>query len=246
MLEAFFLKAYYEREYYWRTSDFDCFGRVRAASVLDLFQDVAGCHAEILGCGRAAEQALGRFWVLLSVKYEVLKQPEMFARVKAATWPIEPKGIRFRREYRLYNEMGELLIKGTSLWTVLDSRTRRPVPVTDIYPNVEEYLTEEAFPEESIKPEAVEPNEFSSEFAPKFSDFDFNMHVNNIRYADFVIDRAELSENDEIKTFRIDYKKEITAYDRIKIGFIREENILRAAAQDANGQTKFICKIELK
>ena len=240
------MKACYEREYYWRTSDFDCFGRVRAASVLDLFQDVAGCHAEILGCGRAAEQALGRFWVLLCVKYEVLKQPEMFQKVKAATWPIEPKGIRFRREYRLLGENGELLIKGTSLWTVLDINTRRPVIATNIYPEADEYLTEEAFPSESIKPETVEPTRFSAEFTPKFSDFDFNMHVNNIRYADFVIDRAEFSEEDEIKTLRIDYKKEIMAKDRIKIGFVREDNILRAAAFDSDMQTKFICKIELK
>ncbi len=240
------MKAVFEREYFLRTSDFDCFSNIRAAAVLDLFQDVAGCHAEILGCGREAEQAINRFWVLLNVKYEVLKQPEMFSKVKVVTWPIEPKGIRFRREYRLYNEKDELIIKGTSLWAVLDINTRRPVPVTDIYPHADEYLTEEAFPSEPIKPEVVTVSEFSDEFAPKFSDFDFNNHVNNIRYTDFVLDRLNLDKPFEIKSFRIDYKKEITANDTVKIGFLYKERVVFAVAQNSNEQTAFICKIELR
>ena len=42
----------FEKEFYLRTSDFDCRLELQPAAVLDLFQDVAGEHARYLGIGR--------------------------------------------------------------------------------------------------------------------------------------------------------------------------------------------------
>jgi len=41
--------AVFEKDYFLRTSDFDCKGRLKPSSVLELFQNVAGEHATVLG-----------------------------------------------------------------------------------------------------------------------------------------------------------------------------------------------------
>ena len=62
----------FEKEYELRGSDFDCCDRLRPASVLDLFQDVAGIHATELGVGFDDLIARKMIWVLTKVQYEVV------------------------------------------------------------------------------------------------------------------------------------------------------------------------------
>ena len=55
--------ASFEKEFYLRTSDFDCRMELQPSAVLDLFQDVAGEHARALGIGREAMLAEKLLWV---------------------------------------------------------------------------------------------------------------------------------------------------------------------------------------
>ena len=45
------MKKLWQREYTLRAGDFDKFDRIKPSAVLDLFQDVAGQHAEEIGVG---------------------------------------------------------------------------------------------------------------------------------------------------------------------------------------------------
>ena len=54
----------YEKEYELRAADFDRWDRMQPASILSLFQDVAGIHANELGIGFAALMANQTIWVL--------------------------------------------------------------------------------------------------------------------------------------------------------------------------------------
>ena len=44
-------KLYYEEQIKLRTNDFDQFDNLKPSAILDIFQDVAGTHATIIGTG---------------------------------------------------------------------------------------------------------------------------------------------------------------------------------------------------
>lgn len=79
-----------------------------------------------------------------------------------------------------------------------------------------------------------------------FSDMDTNDHVNNTKYANYVLDAINPSKSDELEIFQIDYRKEVLQGTQLKIYHIKEENLITAKGQNQNGDTMFICKLEYK
>ena len=126
------MKNKIEREYNLRVSDFDRYKKLRPSAILDFFQDVAGIHSVELGCGfnDLIEQKM--MWVLVRVKLSIVANPQMYSKVLIETWPLEPTRIGFRREYRIKDLAGNLLVKGSSEWVIVHSEERRLLPAKDI------------------------------------------------------------------------------------------------------------------
>ena len=59
-----------------------------------------------------------------------------------------------------------------------------------------------------------------------FTDLDHNGHVNNIKYADMILNSINLNENDNIKLFEIDYIKELKKGNSITTYYKKENNII--------------------
>ena len=62
------MKYLWEKEYTLRASDFDRYLRIKPSSVLELFQDAAGQHAEEIGVGYEEMAKRSYAWVLTKVK----------------------------------------------------------------------------------------------------------------------------------------------------------------------------------
>ena len=60
-------KSSYEEKYRLRISDFDCYDRITPCCILDLAQDIAGKHADILGIGYQDFIVNNRIWVLFYI-----------------------------------------------------------------------------------------------------------------------------------------------------------------------------------
>ena len=199
----------YSVDYNLRTSDFDRYDRLRPSAVLDLFQDVAGRNSDAYGSGFEAMLSKGLLWILLRTRYDVIKSPKPLSTVRAITAPHAPGMADFDRDYLITDLYGDVLIKGTSKWCLIDLNTRR---IAFKYDEVScgEYASEPLYPEGLKKiPNFSEEgfNEYKN--APTFSALDHNGHVNNIKYADFISDALALEKGKEIKTFEIDYIHEI-------------------------------------
>lgn len=228
-----------------RASDFDKYGKILPSAILDLFQTVAGQHASEMGIGFSDMFKRGYFWVLVRVKFQILKMPRMYEDVSVKTWPLAPGRVSFERDYSIKNEAGEVLVLGTSEWAFIGTENRRLVPVRDIYPNIE-YVTERSFTDKLLKVKPFEPDNEGYEIHTGFSDIDLNGHVNNTKYANFVLDAIDPSNNDDIDVIQIDYKKELLEGANIKVHLLREEDHIKATGRGDNGETYFNCDIKLK
>lgn len=237
-----------ERVYRLRTADFDRYDRIIPASVMDIFQDLAGEHAGYIGVGHDDLLKNNLFWILLRVKYEVVKYPGLYSQVKAKTWPHEAKRLDFIRDFKIVDEQGDLLIKGTSLWAVLDTSTRKMVVPKNVHFNVDEYLEESTFEEKFLKTGDFEvtADMVPYEVVSAYTDIDINGHVNNTKYTNYVLNALSLPESERIKFLQIDYKKEVREGEKLFVYHKREDDTVMCKGCNEAGETMFVTKIRLE
>lgn len=240
------MKKLWQKEYILRAGDFDKFDRIKPSAVLDLFQDAAGQHAEEIGVGFDDMLAQEYLWVLTRIKFEINSAPSRYQSVVVKTWPLAPNRLNYRREYCIEDMDGNKLIIGSSEWVVIHSTERKLLSVPDLYKLDGDYHNEVMFEGKLGK-----VRDFETEISPRivnagFSELDINDHVNNTKYANYVIDAINPAENEALKTFQIDYRKEVMQGTELNIYHKREDGVISAKGQNNDGDIMFACKIELK
>lgn len=236
----------WEKKYTLRAGDFDKFNRIKPSAVLDLFQDAAGQHAEELGLGFAQMLHRSYLWVLTRVAFEIVLAPTRYQTVTVKTWPLEPHRLNYRREYCITDEGGNVLIKGSSEWVILHSEQRKLLSVPNLYPFTEEFCRDTMFEGKLAKVSDFEASDTPYIVNAGFSELDVNNHVNNTKYANYIMDAIVPTADDILKTFQIDYRKEVVHGTQLNIYFQKEENSILAKGQNNNEETMFSCKIQLE
>ncbi len=239
------MKAVLEKNYDLRPNDFNRFGRLTPSAILDIFQDMAGRHSIIMGAGLESLKKKGLFWVVAKIRFEVLGDAKMYQTVKVKTWPLKPSRVTFRRECLISDLEGNILVRGSSEWVVVDSVKRRIASSEGVYVlNDEDYLEEVAFDDRISKVPTFEAGGNAFKICPRFSDFDVNGHVNNTKYAAFVFDALAESENKlDFNYFQIDYHKEVLSGEELSI-YIKGSGNQTLFLGKCNEETKFSCLIK--
>ena len=232
----------FEKEFYLRTSDFDCRMELQPSAVLDFFQDVAGEHARALGIGRErmAEESLA--WVIVKARYRILRTPAQFDRVRVRTWPLSPRRSLFQREYMITDMEGTPLVLGSSEWVVIHTERRRLVPVGDVYP-LSEFLDEHNFPEGFSRLHDFDGEGEAKVIYPQFTDIDTNGHVNNIKYANYIMNALAPDEGERIRDFEIEYHREVMADAPLSLSVLREDGAASVKGSGEDGARMFTARL---
>lgn len=234
--------------YQLRTSDFDRFDRLKPASALDIFQDIASIQAEDMGIGYDRMASEGVFWAVARTKLEIVQNPAMHSVATARTWPHSPSRLFFQRDYAMTDADGNMVAKARSEWMLLNTETRTIESVLDHCDVDGDFCEDRMFADKvrRTKPflleEATEP---LTEVVAKPSDADTNGHVNNACYAAYVLDVLDLGANEQIKTLQIDYRHEIRVGDRIQIAVKRDGKTILAQGMNGSDEASFTCEIVL-
>lgn len=234
-----------DRTYRLRTSDFDRYHKILPATLLDMFQDMAGEHADYIGIGYDGMHENNLFWILLRVKYEVIRMPKLYTDITASTWPHEPKKGFFVPDYVISDADGNELVIGSSQWGIADLTTRRLVAPKNVKYDIDEYYPKCNFDYElkKLKDFEITDDLVPYEIISGYTDIDVNGHVNNIKYANYVINAIELGKDEIIKDFQIDYRKEVKEGEKLLVYHVREGNNICCKGCDLDGQVRFVTGI---
>lgn len=193
-------------------SYFDFNDRLTAKSILSIFQDVASIHAEEIGVGYESMLSNNLYWVLSRVKFDIIRMPKINEVVIVETWPHVKGRIDFDRDMRILSENGDLLVKATSKWCVIDA-TSRMLSRTDNVNYEGEYYTDVNYGDRFNK--IVLPSDQMEEkfkYRVRFSDLDHNKHMNNTNYANLV---SNAINNKKFNHFEINFINECRLGDEI-------------------------------
>ncbi|MDR1106405.1 MAG: acyl-ACP thioesterase [Treponema sp.] len=185
--------------------------RLTLWSTFDFFQEAAISHAEALGVGREDMKISGQAWVLsrLSVFWE--RRPLYGETVTVRSWPRGSEKLFAVRDYDIRDAEDRPVVRGRSGWLVLDMEKRRPLRVQQLMEKLPLNAGENAFSAPSPALAARENLVRSGERRAAYSDVDYNGHVNNTRYVQWVQDLADfaLLEDAEQMRFDINYLSEV-------------------------------------
>ncbi len=239
------MKSVYVQEYPLRACDFDCHHYLQPAAILDLFQDAAGRHAIELGVGFPQLSLKNQMWILSGVQFEIVATPVMYQTVRVVTWPLPATSVTCRREYRMESLDGKLLVKGTSDWAIMDGEKRKLLRAREVYPNDLVYCEELCFEGKMPRLKDFEPTDTGMEFTPAFSDLDMNGHVNNTKYANWMMNALHLLSDRSVKMFQIHYRKELLAQNPVHLFTKQENEVVLFMGKNTAGETMFSGKIQV-
>lgn len=226
--------------------DYTRYDVIAPHGILDLFQDIAGKHANTYGMSFEEMYQKNQIWVLLRIKYKVIKEISLYSNVEVTTWPKKKGLVDFDRETIIKDDNGEVCIVGISKWLILDLNTRKIIPARhiDYTPNTSEDTNFENEKFDKL-------NDFDVKGLPcfnqtiEFCDTDHNGHANNAKYSSMVLNALCLKEDEKIDTFEINYVNESYFKDVLNIYHYKEnkEYFVKATCND---KTIFLCKIGIK
>ena len=184
-------------------------------------------------------------WVLMRVKYKVIKNIPLYSKVNATTWPRKKGLVDFDRETIICDLNGDTLIAGISKWVILDANTRKIIPAKYVPYNAET-SDETNFDDKFLKLKEFNVEGTNSyQYKVEFCDTDHNGHTNNAKYATMLLNALRLKEDEVIDEFQIDFIHESHLDDIITIYFYKENNCYYAKAV-ANDNCIFLSKILIK
>src|SRR5919197_2736291 len=104
----------------------DAFGTLALPALAGYLQEVAGRHADALGCGVEALRAFGLAWVLSRQRIEASAPVRLGDELEVVTWPSGVERLLVHREF-LVTRGGAEVARASTAWLVLDLDRRRPV-----------------------------------------------------------------------------------------------------------------------
>ncbi len=228
----------FTRKYELRVFDFDTNKRIKPSCIMDILQDVAGEQAKQLGVDADTIITQNLLWVILREKLEL--RAEMFPHqvVTVKTWYSQKPTVLAKREFEITDEQGNILAVASSHWALIDSNTRA---LTGMKSVAEKFSAPLSKAHIAMKP----LHEFDTAdtvfvYHTGYSDLDTNGHVNNTRYADFVLNAIG---DKKVKSLQIDFRKEIMADSDVSAAFTQKENVTLIKGI-CGGELMFLASVE--
>lgn len=229
----------YRKTYQITTNMLDCHDCLKMSTLLDVAQEVAGDHAEELGCGFETMIKQDLIWVIVRNYVEIIKKPINFKAIEVVTYPLKPRFVEFNRETEFYHN-GELFAVSRSTWMVINIKDFS-VKAPDFFKGFDDDLG--YFKRRIRKLPVIEKSQLQKvkETDVLYSMLDHNRHMNNTKYVDFYLDifRPEFS----VKTLQIEYIKQSFLDDKLSL-YIKENEGKRYLSGYKDDELKFYMECE--
>jgi len=217
-------------------------GPLKPFAIANFFQEAAGAHAATLGIGMEDMWARGLTWMLSRIDIRIESLPRQGERVIARTWPSGTKRLFAQRCLELVGESGEKFAGAMYEYIIVEMATRRvlrpernlpldlstdyPWPFDDLEPGIEASrfaAIEKGSVEDSSSAVGGAVGQDREQFAHVFTleararHIDYNGHVNNAHFVNWLCDAVPLEENQRFGRIKVDFVHEILKGETLRV-----------------------------
>ena len=227
-----------ENEYTVKLSEIGKGNKVTNKAILSYLEDIGGIHSNKAGYGIREIEETYLSWILLGWRLQVIRRPKYAEKIKIKTWSKGVVKFYTYRDFEVYDEQGNLLIKASSKWILLDIEKGKIVRIEPELMNKYEPETNKVvFGMEEFE-KVCEPEEYQyeTEYTVRRTDIDVNNHMHNLNYIELANEALpeEVYKGALFNDVRITYKKEIKLGDivKCKYAFKEDKHIVVVKSQD--------------
>ena len=219
---------------------------VRPSKILEYMQETANrqCECSGLPLERLRDEK-GLAFILGALSMNIYKPLHAYEEIEVNTWCKEAKGYIFMRYFEIIRG-GEKIAEAASTWVIIDLNTKSMVR-SSVY----DFLDGCFYYDEPVDPEALLPKARIAKDTPllevgkrkiRYSDIDYNMHMNNTHYPDMLCDYLEeMTQNEPyyVSQMSLSYLKEspLGATLTITRGNMREDGRIEIRTLNEAGET---------
>jgi medium-chain acyl-[acyl-carrier-protein] hydrolase len=219
----------FEKDYLVHVYETDANGKLTLSGLFNYLQDTASDHAEKLNFGRDDLLKNNHIWVLSRMFAQIDNLPAWNDKITVRTWPSGIDKILALRDFEVLNNNIHL-VSATSSWAIIDRTTKRIQRPDDIIDNFHSTFNEKrSLLRNASKLEPLSKEGYLSQmFKVKFSDLDINLHVNNVKFLQWVTDSYPLEfiiSNTPLMV-EINYLAESMCGDEIKVRVTQETKLI--------------------
>lgn len=198
------------------------YGKASIASLFNILIEAAWAHAQVMDWGYDNLKSNNLFWVLSRMYFQVEKYPAWQDEITLNTWSAGTDGMYAYREYIVEDDKGEVLLRASSAWLILDMETRKIFRLSEYRSTFPKRVDSNA----CRNPKKIKPGmhpETMTFYPVLFSDLDINQHFNSVKYVERVLDNfgIEYLNNHEPAELEVNYLKEGQAGDSIAVACIQ-------------------------
>ncbi len=220
--------------------------RMSIPAMLEMFQDVAGIHADSVGIGALTLEEKGLFWIVARIRLRINSRPMVQEMIQTSTWIQPAERVTCERDWDISKD-GEQLAYVRSSWATLRRKDFKPGFMSEFYPDADFTMAppdDIPFTRMSKKFENAEP---LGEYKIRSVDIDRGGHMNNVNYVRAMLGCftcAQIEEMD-IKELNLQYIQQ--CYEGETIKFVRrpsEDGIMEVAALTEEGKVCYMAEIK--
>lgn len=203
---------------------------VKNRGILEILENIATHHSDMVGYGPNDIEKTKISWVLLDWKLQVIKRPKYGQILDVHTWGRtingKIKSTYTYRDFEIYDETGDLCVIGTSKWVIVNTNTGKLSKIEEDI--IKKYKLEDKDVFKIGELDKIKaPEHYSNQIIYKVSrrDIDMNGHMHNLYYLDLAYEvlPKEVYEKRPFNNFRINYKREVKYGDEIKCKYTFED-----------------------
>ncbi|MDD3034230.1 MAG: thioesterase [Bacteroidales bacterium] len=180
----------YSEDYYVKSYETDINANLKLFAFMNYAQELAGRHADLLGFGY--DNLIGDkvAWVLSRFHVKFDRTPKWRENLTLKTWHKGGDRLFWYRDFEATDKSGEVIIKATSSWVVINIETRKMHRI-DSLGHSDSINIQDSLPEHAEK--IASPHEMEHIYTKKvsFSDIDINRHTNNAKYVEWAMDAID-------------------------------------------------------
>lgn len=207
------MKSIHEEDFRICTWDTDSKARLTPSAAFNFCQEAAGSHATDLGVGIANLGGQGIAWVLSRMSLAVDRRPSRGETVRVRTWPRGTDRLFATRDYEMLDSSGDVFARGRSAWLIVDLALKRPRRPEPFVANIPTNEGRDALADGAKGLDTEHGLNAEARRTAAYSDLDYNGHVNNARYIQWIQDAFDAEELAAVDSLRLDvnYLSEVKA-----------------------------------
>ncbi len=208
-------KMKYTEKFEVKWHDTDAYRHVRPSDILVYMQETANHQIDRTGTSLdVMRDRRGLAFILSKIKLVFHAPLSAYDKIEACTWTCESRGYKFNRCFDIKKD-GKIIAEGISEWALLSLDTFRLVRVDDIDLGVE---NDEMLPIDM--PRRIKmPSELSllGKREIRYSDIDYNMHMNNTKYPNMLCDFMPIDKVPDIREMTLEFLHESALGDTLSV-----------------------------